>query len=377
MKHLDLFSGIGGAALAVDAVWPDSEHTFCEIDPYCKALLKLRFPTSQIHGDIRTLRLDSNPDSDGCTGGQEEINPTKGRVKTLNDIKGRIDILTGGFPCQPFSQAGKRKGTADDRHLWPEMLRVIREFKPRWVVGENVAGLVTWSNGLVLRQIFIDLEAEGYEIQAFVIPAVAVNAPHRRDRVWIVANRNNTGNGTPRNGIDGNGEKEIKRDKSFNGIGGQDNITSYPKHNGIIRAKETGEDSGIQREGKTGKVLSFNELAGNDGLRRTEIGRDNVADGSSERLEGSEWKKQSRDSRRPTSQDRVQSESWERNWTQVAAELCGMDDGLRPGVDRPDGYKLSASRHRAERLKGLGNAWVPQVAIEILKGIKQIDENMR
>jgi|HubBroStandDraft_6_1064221.scaffolds.fasta_scaffold00472_3 site-specific DNA-cytosine methylase len=102
---------------------------------------------------------------------------------------GNCDILTGGFPCQPFSQAGRRKGTCDDRFLWPEMLRIIREFRPRWIVGENVAGLLTIEQGMVLKQILADLEGEGYEVECFVIPAVAVNAPHRRDRVWIVAHR--------------------------------------------------------------------------------------------------------------------------------------------------------------------------------------------
>ena len=108
-----------------------------------------------------------------------------------------IDLLTGGFPCQPFSQAGKRKGTNDDRYLWPEMLRVIHEFQPAWVVAENVRGLLTINEGLVFEQVCLDLEGEGYDVQAFVIPAVAVNAPHRRDRVWIIA-MHTAGNGLRR-----------------------------------------------------------------------------------------------------------------------------------------------------------------------------------
>ncbi|MBX4216223.1 DNA cytosine methyltransferase, partial [Candidatus Parcubacteria bacterium] len=97
------------------------------------------------------------------------------------------DLVTGGFPCQPFSSAGKRRGTEDDRHLWPEMLRVIRASAPRWVVGENVVGILTWNGGMVLDEVFAGVEAAGYEVWAFVIPAVALNAPHRRDRVWVVA----------------------------------------------------------------------------------------------------------------------------------------------------------------------------------------------
>src|SRR4029077_4695613 len=92
-----------------------------------------------------------------------------------------------GFPCQPFSAAGKRRGTEDDRHLWPEMFRIIQTFKPTWIVAENVRGLATWNNGLVLEQVCTDLEGQGYEVQPFIIPAVAVNAPHRRDRIWFVA----------------------------------------------------------------------------------------------------------------------------------------------------------------------------------------------
>ena len=116
MKHLDLFSGIGGFALAADWVWGSVEHIFCEIDPFCHAVLKKHWPNSEIQKDIRTF--------DG------------------KRFTGTVDILTGGFPCQPFSCAGKRLGGDDDRALWPEMLRVIKEVRPRWVIGENVAGFV-------------------------------------------------------------------------------------------------------------------------------------------------------------------------------------------------------------------------------------------
>jgi DNA (cytosine-5)-methyltransferase 1 len=105
----------------------------------------------------------------------------------------KIDILTGGFPCQPYSLAGKRLGKEDDRHLWPEMLRVIREVKPTWVVGENVYGLVNWSGGLVFDEVQTDLEREGYEVQAFILPACGVDAPHKRERVWFVAHANDKG----------------------------------------------------------------------------------------------------------------------------------------------------------------------------------------
>lgn len=153
MTHLDLFSGIGGFALAAERVWPEIEHTFCEIDPFCQAVLKKHWPKSKIYEDIRRFKGEA------------------------------ADLITGGFPCQPFSSAGQRKGKEDDRDLWPEMFRIIQETRPTWVVGENVAGFIN----MELHRSLSDLESEGFEIQTFVIPACAVNAPHRRDRIWIIA----------------------------------------------------------------------------------------------------------------------------------------------------------------------------------------------
>lgn len=164
VKHLDLFSGIGGFSLAASWVW-GSQHelvSFCERDEFCQKVLKKHWPDVPCVDDIHNLRGD--------------------------DI-GTVDILTGGFPCQPFSVAGKRRGTDDDRHLWPEMFRVIQEVQPRWILGENVHGIVN----LALDAVLADLESEGYEVQTFLVPACAVNAPHRRNRIWIIANAISTG----------------------------------------------------------------------------------------------------------------------------------------------------------------------------------------
>jgi DNA (cytosine-5)-methyltransferase 1 len=156
MRHLDLFSGIGGFALA--AQWANMDTVaFCEIDQFCQKVLAKNFPNVPIHNDIKTLNGE--------------------------DFAG-IDIITGGYPCQPFSSAGKRRGSDDPRHLWPEMLRVIRAARPNWVVCEHVVGHI--SNGI--DTVLNDFKKEGYETRQFVIPALAVGAPHRRDRVWIVAN---------------------------------------------------------------------------------------------------------------------------------------------------------------------------------------------
>lgn len=162
MTHGSLFSGIGGFDIA--AAWAGWENVFaCEIDPFCQKVLKYHFPNSTLYENIRTT--------------------------DFTIWRGRIDVLSGGFPCQPFSTAGKRKGTEDDRYLWPEMLRAIREISPRWVVGENVLGIVNWNGGMVFEQVCADLEIEGYEVQPYVLPACGVGAPHRRDRVWFVSRR--------------------------------------------------------------------------------------------------------------------------------------------------------------------------------------------
>ena len=166
MRHLDLFSGIGGFALAASRVWNDHQVvSFCDIEPFAQKVLKKHWSDVPCHDDIKTMK------------GSDYAN---------------IDLLTGGFPCQPFSQAGQRRGSEDDRHLWPEMLRIIREAKPRWIVGENVRGLTNWNEGVVFDEVLSDLEAEGYSVQSFLIPACAVDAPHRRDRIWIIAHSNNT-----------------------------------------------------------------------------------------------------------------------------------------------------------------------------------------
>lgn len=162
MKHGSLFSGIGGFDLAAE--WMGWENIFhCEWKDFGQKVLHHYWPKAISYNDI---------------------------TKTDFTIhRGTIDILTGGFPCQPYSMAGKRKGKEDDRHLWPEMLRAIKEIQPRWVVGENVYGLVNWSGGLVFHEVQADLEAAGYEVFPYVLPAVSVNAPHRRDRIWFIAKR--------------------------------------------------------------------------------------------------------------------------------------------------------------------------------------------
>jgi DNA (cytosine-5)-methyltransferase 1 len=168
MKHGSLFSGIGGFDLAAD--WMGWENIFhCEIAEFPRKILNHYWPNAECHEDIKKTEF------------------TK--------YRGTVDIISGGFPCQPYSAAGKRLGKEDDRHLWPEMLRVIREVKPQWVVGENVRGLLNWNGGMVFHEVCADLENIGYEVQAFIIPASGINAPHQRERLWIVAHSSLYANG--------------------------------------------------------------------------------------------------------------------------------------------------------------------------------------
>lgn len=177
MKHIDLFSGIGGFALA--AQWAGIETVqFVEKDKFCQAVLRKNFPGVPIHGDIYTYAYVNRLQEQGTEQQADGIGQS---------VQTRSFLLTGGFPCQSFSVAGKRRGTEDDRYLWPEMFRVIREARPAWVIAENVRGILTIEQGMVFEQVCVDLEGAGYDVQTFIIPACSVNAPHRRDRVWIVA----------------------------------------------------------------------------------------------------------------------------------------------------------------------------------------------
>ena len=183
MRVLDLFSGIGGFSLGLEACGMTTT-AFCERDEFCTKILNKHWPDVPVHSDVRQL--------DG----------TK--------YAGSIDVVCGGFPCQPFSVAGQQRGKDDDRHLWPEMLRVISESKPRWVIGENVSGFVR----MALDDVSLDLENEGYTVRTFVLPACAVDAKHRRDRVFIVAYATSS-----------RGEARISRQKS-----GKERHTRKPDH---------------------------------------------------------------------------------------------------------------------------------------------------
>lgn len=349
MNHLDLFSGIGGFALAVEAVWPEVIHTFCDIDPFSQVVLKKHWPQSKIYGDIKELK-------------GEEI--------------GTVDIVTGGFPCQPFSAAGKRRGKEDDRHLWPEMLRVIRETSPRWVVGENVGGLLAWNGGMVLDEVYADLEAEGYEVWAFVIPACAVGAPHRRDRVWIIANtRRKHGERGSNEGklgepIEERNAFKSKRSDEGDGAGITTDTESKRFEREFIPVRSRGSCEKETDSYGNGNASDSHSKRSQKQRTKLKTDRDrqsheNPPYSSSQRRERTRTggKGQSR----LTGGERCyEGGDWAKDWPEVATRLCTLDDGLPDGSPRPKGWRNAA-------LKGAGNAIVPQVAEMIMRHIKVIE----
>lgn len=285
MRHGSLFSGIGGFDLA--AKWMQWDNVFhCEWAEFPRKILHHYWPEAVSYADITQT--------------------------DFNVHKGAIDVLTGGFPCQPYSAAGKRKGKDDDRHLWPHMLRAIREIRPTYVVGENVFGLTTWNGGVVLEEVCAELEAEGYAVQPFVIPACAVGAPHRRDRIWIVANTDLHG----RNERNGNNE---------------------------INAGQGGQYA--QRDTEQGNEHGYIADAVSEGL---------------ERLHGREQAKR-------FSTGLYQTPDWHNFPTQ--SPICGGDDGIPTELDG-----ITIPKWRRESIKGYGNAIVPQVALQIFKTIQQMED---
>jgi DNA (cytosine-5)-methyltransferase 1 len=334
MRHGSLFSGIGGFDLAAE--WMGWENVFhCEWNTFGQKVLKYYWPKSISYEDI---------------------------TKTDFTIhRGTIDILSGGFPCQPYSTAGKRLGKEDERHLWPEMLRVIDEVKPTWVIGENVRGLVNWNGGMVFNEVQTDLESKGYEVQSFIIPAASVNAPHRRDRVWFVAHTNNKG-----------GCNEFGKIQSENGkisewynYAKSCNTNTFNATDSLpirLQQCENGtEVGGRQREmGREGS--EFTNAIKTDGEIR------NATDSNGKMLE--HWDREGK-TIRPTDQEiRTKSFNCSRKWESfpTVSPICFRDDGFS---NRLDG--ITFPKWRNESIKAAGNAIVPQVVHQIFKAIEEYE----
>ena len=419
MNHASLFSGIGGAEIAAE--WVGWENVFhVEINPFGRNVLEYWYPNSVSYEDI--TKTDFTP------------------------WRGRIDVLTAGFPCQPFSVAGQRKGADDDRYLWPQVVRVIRESRPAWFVGENVAGILTMvqpgeevevgsdytlfgesdRKRVLLRQEYVieticrDLEREGYEVQPFVIPACAVGAPHRRDRVWIVARR-----------ITSNPDLNRQRERANQQVP----VTERQGTSDYCACSQDGTASNSDEHRSTPRTAG----EGTERSRRPDLPQPEEWGNPSQRadgLHGLSWDAYNSDRARPqerfktegqpdateiaTGMDigierhdsrriiaytdsnelqrecfsrKVKAERWKdenrrfeeysgNDWATLPADqwrdfptqspVCSRDDGFPTPMDG-----ITFSKWRQEAIKAYGNAWCPPVAYEIFRAIQQTGDESR
>ena len=294
LKVLDLFSGIGGFSLGLESTGYFETVAFCEKDEFCKKVLQKHWSQLKIYDDVRSL----------------------------HDTKIQADVVTGGFPCQAFSQAGLQKGRTDDRWLWNEMFDVIKQVKPRWVIGENVQYIVNIEEGMVLRQVQNDLEGEGFKVQCFIIPASGIGAWHNRNRVWILAcNISNT------------------------------NSIRHRRGNSTRCADE--EWTFLPREQEGGKMGSKTER------------RSNVSDTCIKRPQGYRLSTNVEEKQRREDLSTKTSAEEQQTWWQTQSKICGVPNGVSYGVDRD----------RAKRIKALGNSICPQIARQIGLAIMEAEND--
>jgi len=331
MNHLDLFSGIGGFSIGLEKVGFNT-IAFCEKEDYCRMLLQKHWKGVKIYNDIKE-----------CKG------------KEIKETYGRVDILTGGFPCQPYSVAGKQKGTADDRYLWPEMFRVIKEVQPTFVIAENVRGIINIQDGMVFETVCSDLESEGFEIQTFIIPAAGVGAPHKRERVWIVGYSKHNGSLT----------SEIKRgDNKINDRTEEREDTTFkPERAGRSRDNEIMENTRRElherssvREKNEDEIKKENA---NKFERSSSESASNVANTKSEQSISKYYREQPGET---SEQEQIKSRG-SSSWTLREANWLS-----EPNVGRV----VNGVPGRAHRLRGLGNAIVPKIAEEIGRSIMKV-----
>lgn len=344
MNHASLFSGIGGAEVAASKMgWQNLFH--CEIQEFPRKVLDYWFPNSESYEDI---------------------------TKTdFRKWKGKVDVLTGGFPCQPFSLAGRRKGADDNRYLWPQMLRAIREIKPTWIVCENVIGIRTMvepgketkvgrtdnlfeenyiyreESRFTLEKICQDLEATGYSVQPLNIPACSVGAPHRRERIWIVAHRADTRAETLQ--YERKNRVHASRSPSYANSNRQGRRPHKPQP--IARSRPT-SNLGISRKKRA--LANSLRLRSNQVHQKVQF---QVADGTKPYSIGMQ--------RNGSNSINKEENYWKEFPTQ--SPVCRGNDGIPFDVDH---LTISFPRWRQESIKAYGNAWVPQVAYEIFRAIE-------
>lgn len=359
MNHASLFSGIGGAEVAAQMMgWQNLFH--CEIQEFPRKVLQYWFPNSESYEDI---------------------------TKTdFTKWHGKVDVLTGGFPCQPFSLAGRRKGADDNRYLWPQMLRAIRQIHPTWVVGENVNGIKTMvescqvtqmgrtdhlfeenylyreESRFTLDKICADLKAEGYSVQPIVIPACAIGAPHRRDRVWIVARRIPT---TPSYAHGTRQRRRKNKQEPFTECSRTPNL-------GTRRSKRLASHS-LQH--RSHEVHQDHQSQFPDGARTNSLG----SQWSSPHSKCNRWSQKYNDNGffEEPQQGECQfggADSPQSRWRNFPTQspVCRGNDGIPFDVDS---LTISFPKWRQESIKAYGNAWVPQVAYEIFRAIEAEENN--
>ena len=398
IKTLSLFAGIGGIDLGLEATGYFETVQFVEYDPYCQHILKRHWPDVPIWGDVKTF------DPDSC---------------------GEIDCIVGGFPCQPFSTAGKQKGTQDDRHLWPRMFEIIKHKRPSIILCENVSGHIV----LGLDEVLLDLEGEGYSTRAFVIPASAVDANHKRERVWIVAysdsrryrikekkvfsgrntfvdgstdvaNTNNTGDRTSQRRTDKDrqthdeGQAEQPQSQSSR----QSTDVANTKRMGWEQRAEKSKEPEREKpsdqsnnssqgctESKPSKNVANTQSFGSDGREHqhdTEENREKGAIGSKVRRESSTENVSDTNSQRGCSGETgqqatkdvgKQSRSEEHRQGSIERRLGGVVDGVPSWLDEPDIPRVTTNQTgRVQRLKMLGNAVVPQAVYQLGLAMKEL-----
>ena len=386
LKLLDLFSGIGGFSLGLESTGFFETIGFVEKDKFCQKVLKKHWNNINIEEDIRNVKGE----------------------------RYAADIITGGFPCQPFSVAGKRKSTADDRYLWDEMLRVIREVKPRWVIGENVEGIVNINEGMVLRQVLNDLENEGFKSQCIIIPASGIGAWHQRKRIWIIAYSNNNGsyrsqrnatkqssneqkdrlsfgddkdvsNSNARLSIRENEEIQTRGNATTNGSEDVSNSDSWLCGGRGTELKSRDDREGwfyTEKEKQTKehircKTIGCNAILGKDVPNSKSFGSNGGEYGNNSKEEQIQFKigregsngnvfntndKRCEEfnilseSEREIINYRGSDESRQnKTWWQTQSTLCGV----------PDGVSYELDKDRSNRIKSLGNSIVPQIVRQI------------
>lgn len=315
LRMLDLFAGIGGFSYAGEKLVGGYETVaFCEYDEHAQKVLRKHWPDTEIIKDVRNLANDADR------------------------FRGLVDIICGGYPCQPMSQAGKRLGDKDDRYLWPEMLRVVQAVRPRWIIGENVAGHITMG----LDDVLSDLETAGYSSRCFVIPAVAADAKHRRDRCFVVAHSDNPGQPTDSGRRQSEGHKAGDDTRRR----GEDVADARCQQQRAKVCRSGGQSIDSPAAGQRSKTRD-----------RSTDGGETMADAYSDRGQGGNAKRQD-------AAPAWQSSGDPRRYTGGMATW-----EPEPGVGRV----ANGIPGRVHRLRQLGNSIVPQVAARILWSIREIE----